>query len=156
MHGIVLHFTYRCVYREMRFSMRFFLSFILFALLVLSASCQEATPVCPPTTQTPQYLTVPPEKLPTPTPVSEARSVVIGRSERQVNKVVEGPLCNDRWSGTVYVTCNVQVYPWVEEPTFLKDCQLNIEPQTVVYVAYHNNTAYYNGCSCHTGLTPEP
>jgi hypothetical protein len=26
----------------------------------------------------------------------------------------------------------------------------------VVYVAYHNNTAYYNGCSCHTGATPEP
>jgi hypothetical protein len=112
--------------------------------------------VCPLTTQTPQYLTVPPEKLPTPTPVTEGRSVVVGRSEVHVDKVIVGPLCNDSWNGTIYVSCDVQVYPWVENPTFLKDCQLDIEPQTVVYVAYHNNTAYYNGCSCHTGLTPEP
>ncbi len=56
----------------------------------------------------------------------------------------------------VYVTCNVQVYPWVEEPTFLKNCNLKIEPGTVVYVAYHNNTAYYNGCSCHTGEISGP
>ncbi len=82
--------------------------------------------------------------------------VEIGRNKMQVDKVVEGPLCNDTWNGTVYVACDVQVYPWEEEPTFLKDCQLNIDPMTVVYVAYHNNTAYYNGCSCHTGITPEP
>jgi hypothetical protein len=115
----------------------------LFMFLMFMVGCQE-------------YLTVSPEKIATPTPGSEIRRVVIGRSEIQVDKVVEGPLCNDNWSGTVFVACNVQVYPWTEEPTFLKDCQLNIEPQTVVYVAYHNNTAYYNGCSCHTGLTPEP
>jgi hypothetical protein len=82
--------------------------------------------------------------------------VEVSGREMQVDKVVEGALCNDTWSGTVYVKCDVQVYPWVEEPTFLKDCQLNIEPQTVVYVAYHNDTAYYNGCSCHTGATPAP
>ncbi len=139
-----------------RFLKRFILSFILIALLLIVSSCQEATPVCPPNTQTPQYLTTPPGQLPTPSPVSELHSVVIGRREMKVDKVVSGPLCNDWWSGTVYVTCDVQVYPWTEDPTFLKDCQLNIEPQTVVYVAYHNNTAYYNGCSCHTGLTPEP
>ena len=43
------------------------------------------------------------------------------------------------WRGTVYVACNVQVYPWEELPTFLKDCDLEIEPDTVVYVAYHND-----------------
>ena len=134
----------------------FYSTLIIIALLFLTAGCKEATPVCQPVTQTLEYLTVPPEKLPTPTPVSGIRSLVIGRSERQVDKVVEGPLCNDHWSGTVYVSCDVQVYPWTEDPLFLKDCQLDIEPQTVVYVAYHNNTAYYNGCSCHTGLTPEP
>lgn len=107
-------------------------------------------------TGTPSYLVDSPETLPTPTTTSGDLSVKIGRSELQVNKVVEGALCNDTWSGTVYVACDVQVYPWVEEPTFLKDCQLNIEPHTVVYVAYHNNTAYYTGCSCHTGATPEP
>ena len=137
-------------------SKRFYLPLLLVGLAFLIAGCQEATPVCPPVTQTPHYLSIPPDDLPTPTPVSVARSVMIGRRERQVDKVVEGPLCNDQWSGTVYVACDVQVYPWVEDPIFLKDCQLDIEPQTVVYVAYHNNTAYYNGCSCHTGLTPEP
>ena len=81
---------------------------------------------------------------------------MVGKSEILVDKVVEGALCNDTWKGTVYVTCDVQVYPWVEQPTFLKDCQLEIDPQAVVYVAYHNNTAYYEGCSCHTGETPEP
>ena len=140
----------------LRSSMRFYLPLLVVSIAFLVAGCQEATPVCPPVTQTPQYLSIPPDDLPTPTPVSSARSVMIGRHEKQVDKVVEGPLCNDQWSGTVYVTCDVQVYPWVEDPIFLKECQLDIEPQTVVYVAYHNNTAYYNGCSCHTGLTPEP
>jgi hypothetical protein len=92
----------------------------------------------------------------TPTYSTDQYLMKIGREELQVDKVVEGPLCNDTWQGTVYVACNVQVYPWTEEPTFLKDCQLTIDPQAVVYVAYHNNTAYYKGCSCHTGATPEP
>jgi hypothetical protein len=26
----------------------------------------------------------------------------------------------------------------------------------VVYVAYHNDAAYYNGCSCHTGEIADP
>ena len=36
-------------------------------------------------------------------------------------------------------------------PLFLKGCDLNIAPNTVVYVAAHNDDAYYKGCSCHTG-----
>src|SRR4030043_2347312 len=80
-------------------SMRFFITILLIVLIILAAGCQEADPVCPLVTQTPQYLTIPPEKLPTPTPVSEARSVVIGWRERKGVKFVEGPLCNDRWSG---------------------------------------------------------
>lgn len=82
--------------------------------------------------------------------------VMIGGQQVLVDKVVNGALCNDTWRGTVYVACDVQVFPWVEEPLFLKDCELNINPNTVVYVAYHNNGAYYNGCSCHTGATPQP
>jgi hypothetical protein len=80
----------------------------------------------------------------------------IGGRKILVDQVVEGPLCNGTWSGTVYVSCDVQVFVWEENPTFLKDCNLSIEPGTIVYVAYHNDTAYYNGCSCHTGETPEP
>jgi hypothetical protein len=125
-------------------------------LAILAAGCGKADPVCPPATGTPQYLSVPPDQLPTPIPARGQSQMKIGNQELQVDKIVDGPLCNDTWSGVVYVGCDVQVYPWVEEPLFLKQCQLTIEPQTVVYVADHNNSAYYNGCSCHTGATPEP
>jgi len=72
----------------------------------------------------------------------------------KVDRVVTGPLCNDRWKGTIYVGCDVQVMEWEETPLFLKDCDLSIEPGTVVFVAYHNDEPYYNGCSCHTGELP--
>jgi hypothetical protein len=78
----------------------------------------------------------------------------IGRKTMDVDKIVTGPMCNDQWKGTVYVACNVQVMKWEEKPLFLKECNLQIEPNTVVYVAYHNNAAYYNGCSCHTNEQP--
>jgi hypothetical protein len=136
--------------------MRLFRTLVFIAALLLLAACQQATPVCPPATTTPQYLTISPDHLPTPTPSSGSQNMLIGRKEIRVDKLVEGPLCNDTWRGTVYVACEVQVYPWQEDPNFLKECQLEVEPNTVVYVAYHNNTAYYNGCSCHTGITPEP
>jgi len=41
-------------------------------------------------------------------------------------------------------------------PLFLKGCKLNIDPNTVVYVAAHNDAPYYKGCSCHTGEDPIP
>jgi hypothetical protein len=129
---------------------------LLMVLFLLLTACQKATPVCPPVTGTPHYLTTLPGELATPMPPAGSAQVQMGRKAIPVDKIVEGPLCNDTWSGTVYVACNVQVYAWQEQPTFLKDCALNIAPDTVVYVAYHNNTAYYNGCSCHMGLTPEP
>jgi hypothetical protein len=130
---------------------------MIIALLFLSA-CGPQAPVCPLTTGTPSYLTIPPEALSTPTPDSGLTPILleIGGKTIPVDKVVEGPLCNDTWSGTVYVTCNVQVYPWEEQPTFLKNCNLSIAPGTVVYVAYHNDAAYYNGCSCHTGEIAVP
>jgi hypothetical protein len=127
------------------------------AMLFLPA-CQTRESACPPATGTPQYLTVPPQELPTsifetnpsPSPIE------IGGKTIPVDKVVEGPLCNDTWNGTVYVTCNVQVYPWEEQPTFLNNCNLLIAPGTIVYVAAHNNAAYYNGCACHTGEITGP
>jgi len=128
---------------------------VAFALLT---ACGPQAPACPQTTGAPRYLTVPPEALimPTSAPASTPIVMEIGGKTILVDKVVEGPLCNDIWSGNVYVTCNVQVYPWEESPTFLKNCNLSIAPGAVVYVAYHNDTAYYNGCSCHTGEIAEP
>ena len=131
------------------------LSLIALATLLLAPACQQQ-PVCTPSTGTPEYLTVPPGELAAPTPAPFPLQVEINGKLTQVDKVVEGPLCNDTWSGTVYVTCNFQVYPWDETPTFLKNCNLSIAPDTIVYVAYHNDTAYYNGCSCHTGEIAEP
>lgn len=132
---------------------------LLGVALLLLAACQESAPVCPPRTGTPQPLS-----LPAPTAASLNTSgasvtpirVKIGRRAIPVDQVVQGPLCNGLWRGTVYVACDVQVLPWADQPTFLKDCDLSIEPGTIVYVAYHNDTPYYNGCSCHTGEVAEP
>lgn len=74
-----------------------------------------------------------------------------------MDKIVHGSFCQDTWSGSVYVACDAQVSQWVDKPVFLDGCSLSIEPGTVVYVAKHNNEAYYNGCSCHyteTSVTP--
>lgn len=70
------------------------------------------------------------------------------------------PLCNDVWSGTVYVGCDARVAQAAldeeSNPLFLKGCDLDIAPNTVVYVAAHNDAPYYKGCSCHTGEAPAP
>jgi hypothetical protein len=132
---------------------------LAFAVLLIPLSgCKPAASACQQVTGTPRYLTTPPEALPTPTSGSSPTPLLMEINGRTIpiDRVIEGPLCNDTWSGTVYVTCNVQVYPWVEQPTFLKNCQLTILPGTVVYVAYHNDAPYYNGCSCHTGETAGP
>ena len=69
----------------------------------------------------------------------------------EVDRVIRGPICTDTWRGTVYVACDIQVREWVDDPTFFQDCDLTIEPETIVYVAAHHDAAYYKGCSCHTG-----
>jgi len=122
-------------------------------ILLLLAACQ-AKPVCPPSTSARQYLSpVDMERLSSSEPVDSTSPVEVKINGKMMtaDKVVTGPLCNDNWKGTVYVGCDVQVFKWEGEPLFLKSCNLSIEPGTVVYVAYHNNAAYYNGCSCHTG-----
>jgi len=126
--------------------------------LLILTGCNKQVSACQFATGTPHYLTIPPEELPALSPVTSTSPIPmeIGGQTINVDKVVSGPLCNDTWSGTVYVTCNVQVYAWQEQPTFLKNCNLSITPGTVVYVAYHNDMAYYNGCSCHTGEIAGP
>ena len=67
------------------------------------------------------------------------------------DRVINGPVCNDTWEDTVYVACEVELLKWDKKPNFLSNgCNLVIKPGTVVYVAAHNNAAYYKGCiSCH-------
>jgi hypothetical protein len=130
---------------------------LLFAMITLLLTTCQPAPTCPPVTGTPQYLTnseleesssSAPDLPPAPIKVE------INGKTMTVDKIVTGPLCNDNWKGSVYVACDVQVFKWEQEPLFLKNCDLAIEPGTVVYVAYHNDAAYYNGCSCHTGEQP--
>lgn len=127
--------------------------------LLLLSGCGESSPACPPPTGTPEFLDFPP---PTALPISaldlarDPVAVEIRGGTILVDQIVRGQLCNGAWSGTVYVTCDVQVLPWEELPTFLRDCDLDIAPDTVVYVADHYDAPYYNGCSCHTGEIAEP
>ena len=126
--------------------------FFLATGLMFLSGCQSKKSACPLAEAAGNYLTTSPESLPFPAASSPTPLIMKIRGRNiKVDKIVEGPLCNDSWSGTVYVTCNVQVYEWVEKPLFLKNCNLSIAPDTVVYVAYHNNAPYYKGCSCHTG-----
>jgi len=60
-----------------------------------------------------------------------------------VDNVIQGPLCDGKWDGTVYISCDLQIYEWEEDPTFLQNCELTIEPGTIVYVATHNDVPYY-------------
>jgi hypothetical protein len=147
------------IFHKTDWMMKFFLLFILagIAMVVLSG-CQAKPSACTAQTGTPNYLTVPSDQLPTSVPASNTFPVAVEIAGKTilVDRVIDGPLCNDTWSGTVYVTCKFQVYPWVDQPTFLKGCNLSIAPGTVVYVAYHNDAAYYNGCSCHTGEIETP
>jgi hypothetical protein len=132
------------------------LIFLAFALITLSG-CQAEKPGCPLAGAVGNYLTTPPDALPAQA-ASSSKPIEMKIRGRNitVDRIVEGPLCNGSWAGTIYVTCSVQVYAWVDKPLFLKDCNLSISPDSVVYVAYHNDTAYYKGCSCHTGEIEEP
>jgi hypothetical protein len=128
---------------------------LLLPVLLLS-SCAEKQ-VCPTPGDDKHYLSQEDLiSLDAPNAERSPVEVSIGGKMMTVDRVVTGPLCNDHWEGTIYVGCNVQVMKWEETPLFLKDCDLSIEPGTVVYVAYHNDAAYYNGCSCHTGETVGP
>ena len=131
----------------------------LLGMVLILAACGPKLPACPtPAPGTPRFLTPVPETMIASLQATPGKSapVEIGRKIIQVDRIIEGPLCNDKWEGTIYVTCNVQVLEWTEVPDFFKDCNLEIKPNTVVYVGAHYDSAYYNGCSCHTGELETP
>jgi hypothetical protein len=136
---------------------------LLIVLLLFLAGCEREQTICPTDDGTPQAALQLADliQLPPPIPASSGPILAMIRGrEMEVNKLVDYPLCNDNWSGTVYVSCEVQVAEAEldvdSNPLFLKGCNLNIAPNTVVYVAAHNDAAYYKGCSCHTGAAPQP
>lgn len=141
-----------------------YIQFILLLLFVFFLSgCERNKTVCAPDDKTSQAAFQLADLINQPPPASassEPIQVKIQGKSMDVDKLVDYPLCNDNWSGTVYVSCNVQVAEAEldadSNPLFLKGCNLNIAPNTVVYVAAHNDAAYYKGCSCHTGTAPQP
>jgi hypothetical protein len=132
--------------------MKLKLGVILMLLIILVAACQPATPACPPESIT--YLA---NSNPNQSPGDQdnlpaaEQLVEINGQEMLVDQVVRGTLCNGSWRGTVYVPCQIEIFEWEEDPNFLENCDLIIEPGTVVYVAAHRDDPYYQGCSCHTG-----
>ncbi len=139
----------------------YFILPILFAFVF--SGCERNETVCPSDERTPQASLQLADaiKLPPPTPASAGPvEVMIQGRKMKVDKLVDYPLCNDNWSGTVYVSCDARVAETEldadSNPLFLKGCKLNIAPNTIVYVAAHNDAPYYKGCSCHTGSAPQP
>lgn len=133
-------------------AMKHFTWLLLLLLLALIAACQPSKPACPPGsifyfTDISTLLNVSSQEI----AEVETQLVEIKGREVQVDRIINGTLCNGSWRGTVYVPCEIQILDWDENPTFLEKCELDIEPGTVVYVAAHNDDPYYQGCSCHTG-----
>ena len=138
------------------------LFFIIILVSFFLAACSRTNTVCPPDEDTHQPALQLADLIETTSPSSSSGpiQVEIQGKRMEVDKVVDYPLCNDNWSGTVYVSCDARVAEAQLDadanPLFLKGCKLNIAPNTVVYVAAHNDAAYYKGCSCHTGEAPLP
>ena len=136
---------------------------ILGLIFILLAACQRNNNVCP----TQEGISKPALQLsdliamtPVPKASSEPIEVMIGGKTVLVDKLVDYPICNDDWSGIVYVSCDAQVaeagLDANANPLFFEGCKLKIAPNTVVYVAAHHDAAYYKGCSCHTGEEWQP
>ncbi len=117
---------------------------IWIAVLLILSGCISSS--CPPEAVT--YLT-PPYPLEYNDTAIQSQLVEIKGKEVLVDRVITGPVCNDTWSGTIYLTCDIQVPAWEEEAFFFQDCDLEIEEEAVVYVEAHRDKAYDDGCSCH-------
>jgi len=125
--------------------MKFQTRLILLSIPLILAACGMKS-VCPDGAVT--YLTPP-----YPTAVSDLshhpQLIEINGQEVEVDRVISGPVCNDTWEGTIYLTCDVQVPAWEEDPFFWQDCNLNIDDNTIIYVEAHKDQEYNGGCSCH-------
>ena len=135
------------------------LVFLSLGLILTLSACERGKSVCP-LEDTPRPTLVLADLLLTPAPELDSSPVQVEIKGKMtlVDQMVNYPICNDHWSGVVYVTCDAQVADAAlddeDNPLFFLGCDLTIEPNTVVYVAAHNDSAYYKGCSCHTGEDP--
>ncbi len=123
------------------------LSFALFFIVLLSA-CMDARSLC-----TPGMITYQERANPFPSITEKQlnpQQIEIKGKMKDFDHFVSGQLCNNNLEGLVYVGCDIEIYAWEDKSNFLDDCNFTIEPDAIIYVAAHNNTAYYKGCnSCH-------
>ena len=133
---------------------------LITVLVVIVSACQRQRTGCLVEGATPRPTLELSDLLMTPVPdgPSGPANVEIKGKMIAVDKLVDYPLCNDAWRGTVYVSCQAQMASAGLDdegnPLFLAGCDLQIAPNTIVYVEAHNDAAYYKGCSCHTGEEP--
>lgn len=117
---------------------------IIILLGLLLVACMRST--CPPDAVS--YIS-PPYPVENLELIAQPQVMEIGGQEIMVDEVITGPVCNDTWSGTIYVTCDIQVPAWEKDAFFFQDCNLDIKESAVVYVEAHRNQPYLEGCSCH-------
>lgn len=141
---------------------KYIFSITIFLLPLILLGCERYNKVCTKNykaNKTPVRLDDLISATPVPQTENTSITVEIKGKKIEVDKLVDYPLCNDNWRGIVYVGCEAQIAEAENDPNdnplFFRGCDLNIEPGTVVYVAAHNDTSYYKGCSCHTGENPE-
>lgn len=123
------------------------LIFTLFFIVLLSA-CMDARSLC-----TPGMITYRKRDNPFPSITEKQlnpQQIEIKGKMKDLDHLVSGQLCNNHLEGMVYVGCDIEIYAWEDKSNFLDDCTFTVEPDAIIYVAAHNNTAYYKGCnSCH-------
>ncbi|MGD8815414.1 MAG: hypothetical protein PVI78_13155 [Anaerolineales bacterium] len=130
--------------------MKRLIALMLILHLLLLAACLPTPPPELLITNTPHSSsTYPSENQEDVTPSSTTMPIEIGNRTVDVNEVIHGFLCDDSWRGVIYVEADVEVHPWSDEATFLRQCNLEIAQGTVVYVADHPGEVFYKGCSCH-------
>ena len=124
--------------------MKRYASFLILLAGILLSSCISSS--CPPDTVT--YLSPPyPPEVVGQSP--EPKVIELNGEQLMMDEIISGSVCNDTWSGEIYLTCDIQVPSWEKDPFFFTDCDLDIEEGAVIYVEAHNDDAYTEGCSCH-------
>ena len=134
--------------------MKAYVALLLACLVLFFPACQRKKTICPEgsVAYVSDRTAFPPlSEAAQPGQTSSPVTVEIRGKQMKVDRLIEGPLCNEHLSGRIYVGCNLQIARWEKKPTFLKDCDFTVDPGTVVYVAAHNDQAMMKGCACHTG-----
>lgn len=119
-----------------------------FIFIILLSACMDSRSLCSPGEITFRDRGDP---FPALTEVQlNPQQIEVKKKMINMDQVVSGQLCNNHLEGKVYIGCDIQMYAWEDKSNFLDDCDFTVAPNTIIYVAAHNNTAYYKGCdSCH-------